>query len=29
MKFLDGQAGGYADMNWDHWELMHTGGGAQ
>ncbi|MDQ0904036.1 RHS repeat-associated protein [Streptomyces canus] len=27
VKFLDGQAGGYADMDWDHWELMHTGGG--
>ncbi|WP_442818919.1 toxin glutamine deamidase domain-containing protein [Streptomyces sp. NBC_01235] len=29
VKFLDGQAGGYADMDWDHWEFMHTGGGAQ
>ncbi|MFF4316936.1 toxin glutamine deamidase domain-containing protein [Streptomyces sp. NPDC001507] len=29
VKFLDGQAGGYADMDWDHWELMHTGGGGQ
>ncbi|MER7684876.1 hypothetical protein [Streptomyces sp. NPDC097610] len=27
MKFLDGQAGGYADLEWDHWEFMHTGGG--
>ncbi|MHB9858889.1 RHS repeat-associated core domain-containing protein [Streptomyces sp. YIM S03343] len=27
VKFLDGQAGGYADMDWDHWEFMHTGGG--
>ncbi|WP_326809788.1 toxin glutamine deamidase domain-containing protein [Streptomyces scopuliridis] len=29
VKFLDGQAGGYADMDWDHWEFMPTGGGAR
>ncbi|WP_331740771.1 toxin glutamine deamidase domain-containing protein (plasmid) [Streptomyces sp. NBC_00015] len=29
VKFLDGQAGGYADMDWDNWDFMHTGGGAQ
>ncbi|MFI1693318.1 toxin glutamine deamidase domain-containing protein [Streptomyces sp. NPDC020794] len=29
VKFLDGQAGGYADLDWDHWEFMHTGGGAR
>ncbi|MEN1882251.1 toxin glutamine deamidase domain-containing protein [Streptomyces mirabilis] len=29
VKFLDGQAGGYADPDWDHWEFMCTGGGAR
>ncbi|MFI7505103.1 toxin glutamine deamidase domain-containing protein [Streptomyces sp. NPDC049687] len=27
VKFLDGQAGGYVDLDWDHWEFMHAGSG--
>nr|WP_165425621.1 toxin glutamine deamidase domain-containing protein [Streptomyces sp. BK022] len=27
VKFLDGQAGGYADLDYDHREFMHTAGG--
>ncbi|MGW1507506.1 toxin glutamine deamidase domain-containing protein [Streptomyces mirabilis] len=29
VKFLDGQAGGYVDLDWDHWEFMRTEGGAR
>nr|WP_238991932.1 RHS repeat-associated core domain-containing protein [Streptomyces sp. PAMC 26508] len=27
VKFLDGQAGGYADTNWEYLDFMYTGGG--